>query len=219
MIRTPGTSAPYVHEEEIAQGVLKGQVQVTNGPLMSLTVAGGGLGDVVKQAAGPVKLELKVEKGDWFDVDRIEVYRNGELIHWVTGCASRRPGDALDGHDHGCLSPGNQTVAFDGTFTDAPTRDAWYVVIAMGLDGRSLAGPYGSSVLPRLGTFEIAQKVYDIVPTLSTLRTPRFPSLYPAFPLAITNPVWVDLGGDGWTPPQPPPSWCVPGKDFGCAAK
>ena len=54
------------------------------------------------------------------------------------------------------------------------------------------------------------------IPALTAFRTPRFPSIYPTFPLAISNPTWLDLDGDGWTPSLPPPSWCVEGKDIGC---
>jgi hypothetical protein len=36
------------------------------------------------------------------------------------------------------------------------------------------------------------------------------------FPWAMTNPIWVDVGGDGWTAPEAPPSWCDPKHDRGC---
>ena len=36
------------------------------------------------------------------------------------------------------------------------------------------------------------------------LVTVSYPKKYPVFPYAITNPVWVDVDGGGWTPPGLP---------------
>ncbi|MCA9601996.1 MAG: hypothetical protein KC417_08230, partial [Myxococcales bacterium] len=83
-------------------------------------------------------------------------------------------------------------------------------------DGRNLAPVYSSGTLARVGTFEVAQKIFDLIPALSTFRTPRSPVIYPTFPIAITNPVWVDVDGKGWEPLAPPPSWCRKKNDVGC---
>lgn len=217
MIKTGGTTTPFVQSDLIVQGVLDGRVVVTNGPMLDVELAGKGVGEVVRTNDATVPLHVKVQTGGWYDVDRVEIYRNGELIHWLNSCTSRRPGDAPDGHDHPCIDVSKQTtVPVDVTFDEAPVTDSWYVVIALGLDGRTLSPVYQSQALARFGTFEIAQRIYDIIPTLSTLRTPRFPSLYPTFPVAISNPIWLDRGGDGWKPSLPPPSWCRPERDFGC---
>ena len=106
--------------------------------------------------------------------------------------------------------------AYNDTILDRPGRDAWYVVIALGLDGRPLSPVYSSLALSRFGTFEITQRLYDLIPALSALRGPRFPSIYPTFPIAITNPIWVDVDGDGWQPLAPATSWCWSKHDIGC---
>jgi hypothetical protein len=85
----------------------------------------------------------------------------------------------------------------------------------MGLDGRTLSPVYRSVDLARLGTGEITQRIYNIIPLLRTFRNPRPPTVYPMFPWAITNPIWVDVDGDGWHPVDPPPSWCI-SSDYGC---
>jgi hypothetical protein len=215
LIATGMAKGAALTSDQIVQGVLDGKVVVTNGPMIHFQVDGVGPGETVKAGATPVvRLSVRVETGGWYDVDRVEIYRNGELLHWVDGCTSQRDSDPSDGHVHPCVKPG--LMAFEQEIDDQPTSDAWYVVIAIGLDGRSLAPVYSSSVLARLGTFEVTQRIYDIVPTLSALRTPRFPSLYPTFPVGITNPIWVDVGGDGWKPPLPAASWCTPSRDVGC---
>ena len=72
------------------------------------------------------------------------------------------------------------------------------------------------SVSTRINATLDLERIYDIVPRLRGLRLPRNPSLYPTFPFAITNPIFVDTDGGGWAPINPPPSWCVPGRDVGC---
>lgn len=207
LVRTGDATAPST--KQIVDGVLAHEVVVTNGPMIHLEVGGGAPGAVVT-SDGEVEVRLRVERATWYDVDRIELYRNRALIRSWDGCASRRRGDAP------CLDPEDGVVVLDETFTDRPDRDAWYVAIAMGLDGRTLSPVYASAALPRFGTLELTQRIYDIIPALRGLRFPKNPSLFPAFPFAITNPVWVDLDGDGWTPPLAPPSWCRPSTDFGC---
>ena len=55
----------------------------------------------------------------------------------------------------------------------------------------------------------------DLIPALRGLRVPNYPRLFPILPFAITNPIWVDVDGGGWSAPLPPPSWCRQG-DEGC---
>jgi hypothetical protein len=218
LLRVDGTRPPHLEEREIADAVRAGRAIVTNGPMIHFTAGGGSLGDTITVPEGKdVRLQLRIEGAGWYDVDRVELYRGGELIHWFSGCNSRRSGDEEEPHGHSCLSSGrDDVVILDVELDDRPERDTWYVAIAIGLDGRTLAPVYGSAVLPRLGTFELTQRIYDIIPALGSLRTPRFPSLFPTFPFAVTNPIWVDVGGDGWRPSKTPPSWCTPGRDADC---
>jgi hypothetical protein len=92
---------------------------------------------------------------------------------------TRRTGDEVEGHAHTCVQTGERTVAFEEVIVDKPPRDAWYVVIATGLDGRPLGPVYASLSLARFGTFEVAQRLYDLITALTTLRTPRLPSVFP----------------------------------------
>jgi hypothetical protein len=191
----------------VVAAVREGRVLATNGPIVRASIEGASPGDTVTVAAGAeVRLAVRVEKAPWYDIDRVEVYENGELIHWLRGCESPRV-DPPEPHGHPCLPLGDDVVVFDGVLSDVPDRDAWYVVVAMGLDGRTLAPLASSSVIPRLGTLEVAQRLYDLIPTLAELRIPRFPSLHPTFPFAVTNPIFVDVGGDGFTPRLPAPTW------------
>ena len=216
LLRTGGTTGPYLTEAEIAGAIREGRSVVTNGPMIHFRVGEAEVGSTVEaKASSEVALSVRVEKAGVYDVDRVEIYRNGELIHWISACGSAREGDAAEPHKHPCIRRDDGVLVYDETLLDRPEVDSWYVVVAMGIDGRSLAPVYASASLARFGTFEVTQKLYDLIPTLTSLRTPRFPSLFPTFPFAITNPIWVDVGGDGWKPPETPPSWCRP-SDAGC---
>jgi hypothetical protein len=220
MLRTAADTNPLLTSQNIAAAVFGRHSVVTNGPMVRFKVDQADIGDLVTRPRDqPVTLSVHVEKAPWYDVDRVEIYRNGELIHWAVACqGTRRSGDSPEPHGHPCLPTGDSAVVvYDDHIQDTPPRDSWYAVIALGLDGRPLSPVYSSATLSRFGTFEVAQRLYDLVPALGTLRTPRFPSLFPTFPIAITNPIWVDVDGDGWTPQNPPPSWCTSVRgDFTC---
>jgi hypothetical protein len=78
-----------------------------------------------------------------------------------------------------------------------------------------MAPIYESQVLAEIGTPEITQRLFTVIPGLQEFKYPRAPTIYPVFPFAFTNPIWVDVGGDGWLPPLAPPSWCQ-SRDAGC---
>jgi hypothetical protein len=216
LVRTNGTTPPYIQPADVVDALKKGRAIVTNGPMVHFTIDGGQIGDTVTAAAGAaVSLHVRVEKAPWYDVDRIEIYRNGHLIRWANGCGHGRGNEDADPDPDPCITLGDSVVAWDQTLTDHPDRDAWYVVLVYGLDGRMLAPVYQSQVLAEINTPEITRRLFQIIPGLQEFKYPRQPSLYPVFPFAFTNPIWVDVGGDGWKPPQPAPSWCQP-RDIGC---
>jgi hypothetical protein len=213
-LRTAATTAPYLTQEDVIAAIQNGQAVVSNGPMIHFSIDSAEVGDTLSASSGQqVTLSIRVEKAHWYDVDRIEIYRNGALIHWAQGCQSTR--DMPDPHGHPCMQTGDAVEAWADQIRDTPAADSWYVVLVYGLDGRPLAPVYGSVTLASLGTPEITQRLYDIIPILRQFRNPRYPSQHPLLPFAFTNPIWVDVNGDGWTPPWAPPSWCRPG-DFGC---
>jgi len=193
---------------EVADQVHAMHTFPSHGPFVELTLNGETYGAVVKANKGEeVSLKLRVQSPLWFDVDRIEVYRNGQLIKTITATVD------CDDNSRCIRSPNDKVVDFDGVITDRPDRDAWYVVAAMGLDGKTLAPVYSSTPVARLGIFELIQRLTPLLPPLRSLRMPLSPSMSIVRPYAITNPIWVDIGGDGLTPVSSPPGW-APEKDL-----
>jgi len=203
-----GTDLPRaISVEEVAVNIRKNhQSFPTYGPFLDFKVEGKGLGSMVSVAKGAsVNLKLRVQSATWYDVDRIEVYKNGQLIKVVVGK------DGCSPSDNTCIqSPNKQVVNYDHTFTDKVDRDAWYVVVALGVNGRTMAPVFSSKPVARLGMFELIQRLTPLLPPLVSFRVPLSPSMSTVRPYALTNPIWVDTDGDlKFEALAPQPSWAT----------
>ena len=204
-IRSSGDLPPQIDIGQVADRVKAGNSFTSYGPFVELTINGAGLGSTVEVESGKqVALGLKIQSPLWFDVDRVEVYRNGRLVKVIEGSTS------CGAKSQPCIKvPNDRVVNFEGTLTDRPDRDSWYVVLAMGLDGKSMAPVYSSTPVGRLGMFELIQRLVPLLPPLRAFKTPLPASMARVRPLALTNPIFVDVGGDGFKAPLPPPSWAT----------
>jgi hypothetical protein len=189
-------SASAINGEEIAAALRAGCAFATTGPFVNFTINGERLGSLVK-GGSPVSLRIRAQTPGWFDLERVEVYRNGELLR-----------------DFSIVAPNDNTVAFEETFEDNPPRDAWYVVIVLGTgaqeaspDGsrgpRNLSPVYTSVTTPNIAIGEaLSAALADV--TVAGLRLgdvlgdpPPFPQVAPIFPYAVTNPIYVDQNQNG----------------------
>jgi hypothetical protein len=205
-VASPAEVPQAIRIEDIVRSVKAGRTFATYGPFVEVTLSGQPIGSVVPVAAGDeVELRVRVKSPRWIEVDRLEIYRNGDLWQVVEG----RPD--CDPDDPSCLRvPTDEVVKYDGRFPDRPERDSWYVVVAMGLRGKTLAPVYSSTPVARLGTFELIQRLAPLLPPLRSLGIPFSPTISEVRPFAVTNPVWADVDGDGLTPIDPLPSWATP---------
>jgi hypothetical protein len=201
------TDAPAaIDHREIADNILAHRVVASYGPFIELWAEGGAIGDQVK-AEGPVELRLRVQSASWFDVDRIEVYANGELLCDV-GVASTEASRCATTATMAVGPDGHNTdvVNFEGTIVDEPGRDTWYAVVAMGASerARGLSPVYFASLHPQLGFSEVIGQAFAVVPLLASLVPAPIDraQVNSLVPYAVTNPIWVDVDGDGqWTAP------------------
>ncbi len=163
-------------------------VVVTYGPFIRFEADGEPVGSEIA-ATGPVSLSIQVQAPGWFDVDHVELYENGTLVReWTVD------------------APPHPVVRFEETVEVDPAIDAWYVVVANGPAGMDPVFPEEERAYVQLQdvVVEALSPIAALAPFLSE-PVPR-PRAYPMVPYAITNPIWVDVGGDGWTPPGLP-SW------------
>ena len=209
-IRSDTDMPQGIRPDDVAAKVHAMQSFTTYGPFVELTIDGQPSGSIVKVpklAKGQttkVTLKLKVQSPLWFDVDRIEVYSNGQQVGLITS----KP-DCPAGSTACVQSPNKRVVNFDGTLDYTISKDAWFVVLVMGLDGKTLAPVYSSTPVARLGMFELMQRLTPLLPPLRALRTPLAPSMTTVRPYALTNPIWIDVGGDGLTPVAKLPPWAT----------
>ncbi len=203
-----------IDPQEIADQVRKGCVFTTYGPFVEFTVDGQPLGSMVKPTRpdGAVELHVRVQTPGWFDVTRMEVYRNGDLLRTCTaGSDDQCPEAAVR-----LAVPNKGPLVLDLKFTDKPTRDAWYVVIVTG-DGqdpastmpgtaaRSISPVQTSTELPNLAIGELLKvalkdaKLFGGVMASSVLGPLTLvPQVTQTQPYAITNPIRVDIEGNGF---------------------
>jgi hypothetical protein len=186
-VASPTDYPGYISEADIAAAIKDHAVIASYGPFVQMWIDGEIIGSTVT-GGGEHQLEVEVQAPDWMGVDRVELYENGTLIEvWDEG-----------------LGAG----IFHQEITVTPERDSWYVVIAMG----------EGSLWPLFTPVEMApvhledsvmSAVGAVIEDTSLLGTPvHLPLTGEVHPYGLTNPIWVDLDGDGFDAPGIP-AWLV----------
>ncbi len=181
-------------EQAIADAVRAGHVVASYGPFVRFTANETAIvGDEIVDTDGTVDLHIEVQAPTWIPVDRVELYQNGTLIHEWEG-----------------LDPDVYKLSED--LTVDVTVDSWFVVIAVG-DGD--LGPVFTPVeMAPVQLQDVVTEALSDVPGVGSLLSPAIPipRAGPVIPFAITNPIYVDVDGGGWTPPGLP-TWLLPPVD------
>ena len=197
---------------EIFRNIKDHRVFLTTGPFVEFSINGAGIGDTLAKPSGK-KLEarIRIQTPSWFGVDHIEIHRNGRIEQIIR------------------LEPTPETlVDFDQAIElEVPEEDSWYVLTTYGLASRYLLSPvykripFGKMLIPTiisLGAKALLTSFPELTTTIETqfgsllgggsLETllgsafglEELPDSFPMFPLAVTNPIWVDLDGKGFKP-------------------
>jgi hypothetical protein len=174
--------------QDVAAAVRAGRVVASYGPLIDFTLNDGMLGDTVVDGDGTVDISIAVQAPSWIDVNRVELYRNGTLIHEWEG---------LD--DTGVYKMIETTTA-------QVTKDSWFAVIAVGQG--SLAPVFTPVEYPPVQLQDVVSEALGAYSSFSNLLSPAvaIPRSGDVIPFAVTNPIFVDVDGGGWVPPGVP-SW------------
>ena len=196
----------YLDNQKISRAVRDKRVVSTYGPFVRFTINGQEIGSTVKTAAAgeSVNLHVTVQSPLWFDVHRLELYANGRLVEAIDGCDLNPGQEGVT-----CFAlPNTQVVNLNRTFKLKPQVDTWYAVVALGVRGKTMGPVYSSLVSTRFGMVEVTGSLFEAIPITGGGATPRSTTIHPIFPYALTNPIWVDVGGDGFSPiGGAPPSW------------
>src|SRR6185312_12116208 len=150
------------------------------------------------QAGGQVTLDLSVYSASWFGVDRIEIYVDGHLVKVEN--PTKAPAAIEDYKD---MVP-----------IDVPDRgfDSWIVVIAMGLQDRNLMHPVSLDIpYGEIQLSIVTADAFALIPVVNTFfsAAPALPDWFPIPPYAVSNPIYLDVDGNGkYDAPLPYPPFC-----------
>ncbi|RME28977.1 MAG: hypothetical protein D6806_01990 [Deltaproteobacteria bacterium] len=208
-IKLSAESPAGVDKLELARSVNSGKVVASYGPFVELWLEGAEIGEVANTSGKQsLDLRIRVQSPPWFDVDRVEIYRSGELIHVITAAGDRlHPELQID--TSGLQLPNPRVVNLDVVLPEpVPERDAWYVAIAMGLKGRDLSPVYAEHPYLKLQIGDILSRSFTSVPVPFDVSGAAVPRVFRVYPYAVTNPVFADTDGNGrYDSPHPPPRW------------
>jgi hypothetical protein len=194
-VQAPTDEPGLLDATSIADAVREGRVVASYGPFIrfSANAWANGPGSTVVDD-GQVSLYIEVQSPGWFNVDRVELYENGTLIHeWEIE------------------APNVDVVNLATEILVTPNKDSWYVVIALGDDDMApVFTPVDLMPIQLQDIVEGALGEIDIGFDLSGVvgGGAPVPRTFPIHPFALTNPIWIDRDGDGFDPPGLP-DWLV----------
>lgn len=134
--------------EDLRLALLSMKAIASNGPWVNLHAGGHEIGEVAKVEGGRITLRVEADAPGWIDIDRVLIYRNGELAQEVPIAGERK---------HPAL---RTEIALE------VPQEGWVVAAVVGEQ------PLPTDVIGAVGDGQVR-------------------------PFAVTNPVWLDLDGDG----------------------
>jgi hypothetical protein len=200
-VMVPTDDPGLVATSTIADAVREGRVVASYGPFIRFSANewDNGPGSTVHDP-DEVSFYIEVQSPSWFDVDRVELYENGTLIHeW-----------AIE-------APNEDTINLATEVLHTPAKDSWYVVIALGDDDLSPVFtpvdimPIQLQDIVEGAVSEIDFAGFDLSGVLGAASP--VPRTFPVYPYAVTNPIWIDKDGDGFDPPGRAPWLTAPSEE------
>ncbi len=191
-VASPTDAPAFIRAQDVADAVRDHRVVASYGPFLTMHVDGAPIGSDVRARDGVVGIDLRAQAPSWMSLDRIELYANGTLIREFD------------------VPPDTPSDLRFETFIDLELdEDTWFVAIATGSEAMS---PVFTSVeIPYIPLEEAVTAALQPIEAIgSFLSDPvPFPKIHPITPYALTNPIWVDVDGDGFQAPGIP-GWMVP---------
>jgi hypothetical protein len=173
--------------DDVMTAIREHRAIATNGPYVDITIGDKMIGDTVVGASVDVKVTVRAAK--WAAVDTLIVYVNSV--------------------PQTIAIPADQSTNFTTTVNVKPTRDAWVVAEVTGKSNMfpvvspTELPPLDATVIISALTSGLGGGGLDLsnLPIAQNLKPER---LHVTTPYAITNPIRIDVDGNGWTPPKAP---------------
>jgi hypothetical protein len=161
----------------------------TNAPFVTIEIGDGKIGDTVRQS-GQVMVNVHVRAPTWAGVDTLTIYSSASATgdHVVQRITINPPG-----------------TTYDGFVLLNPTKDAWVVAEVSGKTNMfpvlspTEFPPLDATVI--INSLAVGIDGLKNLPLASPLKPVR---QHYSTPYAITGPIWIDVDGNGWTPPKSP---------------
>ena len=189
-VRVPSDSPIAITDADVVAALQKGDALMTNGPFVRATIGDQGMGDIVDASLGEIDLEVVVDGAPWVRVDHVRVTHDGVVVF-------DEP----------------VTMETNGTGATAFLRASVTVPLSVVADGFVIVEAYGSeSLFPSVYPNEVAPLQFtDVLAAFGSafgggsVPGELKPTLtFQTTPFAITNPIWLDVDGDGEIAPALP---------------
>ncbi len=171
---------------DVIDAIKKHHAIVTNAPFLDMHVGTAMIGDTVKMTGGGVDVAISVKAPSWAKVTRLVVYTSS------TGAPA---------YDQPI--PATMGTSYATTVHLTPTADEWVVAEVYGTDNMfPVLTPTEFPPLDATVIIKALSSGLDLssLPIASNLKPER---THYSRPYAITNPIWIDTDGNGFTPPKP----------------
>lgn len=185
-----------IDEAEVVAAIKAGQTLPTNGPFVKIKVTGDGrcfdrranqplgkeacgMGEVVIPKDGKITVELDIQVAAWVKINRVNLIYNGDNVVTLDGTNETlgKITQTLDAREEGWLVV--EVLGDESMFPMVTPREVPSIQVSDALG--SIASAFGFSLSP-FGALK---------PSEVTV----------AKPYAFTNPVFIDVEGDGWKAP------------------
>jgi hypothetical protein len=170
--------------DDVVTAIREHHAITTNAPFLEMTIGTAMIGDTTVVSGGSPEIRIRVQAPSWAQVDHLIVYSNG---------GAKIADIAI---------PTGQGEDFETVVRPTLARDSWVVAE---VTGRQNMFPVVSPVeFPPLDATVIITALsagldLSSLPIASNLKPIQ---IHQSLPYAITNPIWIDIDGNGWTPPR-----------------
>jgi len=171
--------------DDVIDAVRQHRAITTNAPFLEMTVGDRRIGDTVVVQGGSVDVAIHIRAPSWAKVDHLVVYANSAIVAQQ-------------------VIPAAQGTDYETVVHLALARDSWIVAEATGTGNMfPVLTPTEFPPLDATVVIKALSIGLDLssLPLTSKLRPSR---IHTSTPYAITNPIWIDVDGNGFTPPKPP---------------
>ena len=194
-LRVPTESLLDLGAKDIVNAFASGDILMTNGPFVRVSVGDVGMGGLVNASAGTITLDVSVEVAPWVSANMIRIFHDGELVaeeEIVLSNGQEQDGESSDA--------AGASLLFETRFELPVTRDGFLVVEVEGEE--SMFPSVAPNEIPPLQFSDILSSFGDVLGGAFSGGALQPEVTFQTTPYALTNPIWLDFDNDGQIEPR-----------------